>query len=402
MPEERKDRVTDDMLAILRASLFTDEDLSIPEWEPVFREMKAQTVASLPARWLPSHLEAPQWTRYCSIMQGQWVRVMHAQDQLLQLLEENRIPCVILKGAAAAMYYPHPSLRSMGDVDFLVKRTDVERAASLLEGNGYTLTHDKDTVSHHYGYTKDGVHFELHRRIPIVSESNEDLLRLFEEGIDSREWHSMEGYRFPALPKELNGLVLIFHIDQHLREGLGLRQIVDWMMYVCGLSDEEWEALVPLLRETGVEKLAVTVNALCERHLGPQRCLPGTDAVDPAVCDALLDHVIEKGNFGRKADVDGRMSAFVLTAPGTGGYFKRLQSGGLSHWKAAKRYRVLRPFAWLYQIGRILVILVKNRKSPKDILKQRKHGAEQLRLLEELGLQPDKTISADDSDASSK
>ena len=178
MPEERKDRVTDDMLAILRASLFTDEDLSIPEWEPVFREMKAQTVASLPARWLPSHLEAPQWTRYCSIMQGQWVRVMHAQDQLLQLLEENRIPCVILKGAAAAMYYPHPSLRSMGDVDFLVKRTDVERAASLLEGNGYTLTHDKDTVSHHYGYTKDGVHFELHRRIPIVSESNEDLLRL--------------------------------------------------------------------------------------------------------------------------------------------------------------------------------------------------------------------------------
>ena len=171
---------------------------------------------------------------------------------------------------------------------------------------------------------------------------------------------------------------------------------------MCGLSDEEWEALVPLLRETGVEKLAVTVNALCERHLGPQRCLPGTDAVDPAVCDALLDHVIEKGNFGRKADVDGRMSAFVLTAPGTGGYFKRLQSGGLSHWKAAKRYRVLRPFAWLYQIGRILVILVKNRKSPKDILKQRKHGAEQLRLLEELGLQPDKTISADDSDASSK
>ena len=200
MADELESRTTADMLGILRASLFTGEDLSVPEWEPVFEEMKAQTVAALPARWLPHHLEAPQWARYCTRVQGQWVRVMHAQDQLLRLLEEHHIPCVILKGAAAAMYYPHPTLRSMGDVDFLVKRSDVERAAALLEGDGYALTHEKGSVGHHYSYAKDGIHFELHGRIPIVSESNEKLIRLFEGGIDNREWRITEGYSFPTLP----------------------------------------------------------------------------------------------------------------------------------------------------------------------------------------------------------
>ena len=41
-----------DMFDILRASLFTGEDVSLPDWEPVFTEMKQQTVAALPCMWL--------------------------------------------------------------------------------------------------------------------------------------------------------------------------------------------------------------------------------------------------------------------------------------------------------------------------------------------------------------
>ena len=62
---------------------------------------------------------------------------MHWQNVLISLLEENNIPSVILKGAAAAMYYPYPSLRTMGDVDILVRRKNLERAVQLMEDNGY-------------------------------------------------------------------------------------------------------------------------------------------------------------------------------------------------------------------------------------------------------------------------
>ncbi len=152
-----------DMFDILRVSLFTGEDVPVTEWKPIFEEMKQQTVAALPGEWLSSHIDAPSWSLFCMSSQAQWIRVQHAQDELLQLLEANDIPCVILKGAAAAMAYPRPTLRTMGDVDFLVKRSDFEKASALLEENGYVLTHEKDFVSHHYGCAKN--HIPIPRQI---------------------------------------------------------------------------------------------------------------------------------------------------------------------------------------------------------------------------------------------
>ena len=64
---------------------------------------------------------------------------MHGQQKLLQLLDENHIDCVILKGSAAALSYPQPILRVMGDVDFLVRKVDYEKTADLLEKTAINL-----------------------------------------------------------------------------------------------------------------------------------------------------------------------------------------------------------------------------------------------------------------------
>ena len=387
--DKHEDEARADIFDILRASLFTGENLTVPDWKPLFSEMQAQAVAALPAKWLPTHLNAEPWLTYCTLQQGQWVRVMHAQDRLLQLMEEHGIPCVILKGSAAAMAYPYPTLRSMGDVDFLVKRCDMNRAAALLESSGYTLTHEKDADSHHYGYAKDHISFELHKRVPLISEFDEDRMAFFENGIDEREWHETEGYRFPVFPAVLNGLVLIFHINQHLRSGLGLRQIIDWMMYVHTLSPEKWEELQPLLKSTGQERLAKTVTLMCQRYLGLEKIVE-EDVSLPV--DDLMAYIMEKGNFGRKAGLDGSIAAFGLSSTVKGGFFRRLQAGGMSRWKAARKHAVLRPFAWIYQAFRILGLMVKNKKGPKKILEQSRHGVEQRELIEALGLQMDRTV----------
>lgn len=73
---------------LLKASLFSsNEDIILPDWKSVFEEMKQQTVAALPGEWLKSYLpSAKSWLNYCAQKQGQWVRVMHGQDQLLNLL----------------------------------------------------------------------------------------------------------------------------------------------------------------------------------------------------------------------------------------------------------------------------------------------------------------------------
>ena len=385
-----------EVFCLVRASLFTNEQVDIPDWNVVFTEMKYQSIAALPCEWLKTNLpEAKPWSKFCYSQQGQWVRVMYGQTQLIQLLEMNSIPSVIIKGSAAAMYYPHPMLRSMGDVDFLVKRCDFKRTASILEANGYALYHDKNPHLHHYGYSKDKINFELHKRLGIVSDADKRLLTLFEKGIDNREWRELGGHSFPVMPWHLNGLVLIFHINQHLRSGLGLRQIIDWMMYVSQLSVNQWEKLIPLLKRTGMYRLAITTTAMCHKYLGLNKSLSGIEEADEDVCDKLLSYIMEKGNFGSKAGLYGKTASFSLTSVGISGFFRRLQVGGLIQWKAAKKYPILRPFAWIYQSIRILTILFKSRITPKEFIMEQAKGKKQRKLIKALGLQVDRMIKFD-------
>lgn len=390
-----------ELFALLKNALLPGEcepPQDLEDWAAVFREMQAQSVVALPYAWLKEQqaVNYSPWITRCLQSQANWVKVMHGQARLLALLAEHQIDCVILKGAAAAMAYPNPSLRAMGDVDFLVKRCDRDRTARLLEENGYTLEHEKDESYHHYGYSKNGVSFELHWRIAIVRDSDEKLISRLEEGITNREIRETNVFSFPVLPIELNGLVLISHINQHLRSGLGLRQIIDWMMYVNALPDDPvdvWtEKLRPLLRDVGMEKLALCVTVMCQRYLGLQKNLAGCKTVDSELCEELMEYVLEKGNFGRKSGKAGKLASVSLDMSNPVRFFKRLQTGGMSRWNAARKHAVLRPFAWIYQIGYINKRLIQNRISPKKMAEQHTQGVRQRELIKALGLNVDRNI----------
>ena len=62
----------------------------------------------------------------------------------------------------------------------------------------------------------------------------------------------------------INGLVLLDHVRYHLQGGLGIRQIIDWMMFVhANLNDETWETgFAQLARGAGLETLAVTMTSM--------------------------------------------------------------------------------------------------------------------------------------------
>lgn len=378
---------------LLKASLYDGEDVEISDCDAVFSEMKEQTIAALAKDWLDTHPspEHTEWLNYCAIQEGRWIRVMYGQEQLLKLLETNHIPCVILKGAAATMSYPKPMLRTMGDVDFLVKRADFERTADLLEKNGYRLAHEKNDFHHHYGYVKNNIAFELHKRPGCVSKSDDKLISLFEQGIDERQFVSLEGFSFPVLPIQLNGLVLMLHINQHLRSGLGLRQIIDWMMYMNRLPEDLWQGeVLPMLQKTGMEKLALTVTGMCQKYLGLR---PIVEVSEEYPCDDLMDYILEKGNFGRKVTKRERgIDEFVLSSTDMKHVFGRLQAGGLIRWKAAQKHKVLRPFAWAYQIFYILRRIIDRRIGMRIFASQRRKGLEQRKLIYDLGLRVDREI----------
>lgn len=59
-------------------------------------------------------------------------------DKILFTLHKNSIPVISLKGIDLARFvYPNPGLRSMGDIDILVRKTDFQFALELVSGLGY-------------------------------------------------------------------------------------------------------------------------------------------------------------------------------------------------------------------------------------------------------------------------
>lgn len=395
--ENIMDGLNQEILQLLKESLFPDtyNDTCLNDscdWKAVFLEMRQQTVAALPREWLKRHKISDmslynEWSKECIAQMRRWVQIMCAQKNVLSLLEENSIKCVIIKGVAAGMAYPQPALRAAGDIDLLVKRKDYENAARVLEENGYQLVGEKDPKRHHYVYKKNTVVFELHRRLADILESDEELLCLFEEGVDRREMREVKQFTFPVLPQELNGLALLLHINQHLRGGLGLRQIIDWMMYIH--ENDGMDQLIPLLKRTGMERFANSVTVMCQKYLGLGNFVHDTGDYP---CEKLINYIFMKGNFGRKSGKEGKITGTFLDMSDIVRVFRRLQIGGMSRWTLAKKYTILRPFAWAFQILHISKYLLENKISLRKMGELQKIGQQQRDLIIELGLNVEKRI----------
>ena len=335
------------LLGLLKTSLF-DLPLVIPDgvnWNKLLEEAKCQCVVPLVSSNVPEEYRN-EWLGISNQSKAHYMRMLYEQNSLVYLLKNSNIPFVILKGTAASIYYPSSSLRMFGDIDIYVSEDYFEFAKKLLEDNGYQLNHFNER---HNGYLKNGILFELHRK--YSSQYYKDIEQIVLKGLNSAVNYKVSNYSFPGLPTYENGLVLLGHIMQHLKEsGIGLRQIIDWMMFVHKeLDDYAWsEHFYPLAREAGLEKLAITVTFLCKKWLGLPNKISWCNTADEDVAEQLLIRVLDEGNLGK----DRAPTESVNYSIRKEGVFKYLQRAGMYNWSLAQKYTFFRPFAWLYQLFR--------------------------------------------------
>ena len=380
------------LLEAIKASLFGGEP-DYPEdtnWEEVVAEAKTQTVLGLISSVIPVHDESADQCK------ASYMRIMYEQDRLVKLLDSANIPCVILKGSAAAVYYPMPYLRTMGDIDVLIQHDRFIESVELLESNGYVYEHGKEAnnqiteETREIEYKRNSVSVELHQRFSSPGVDVDDIL---EEAISRKELIELNGYRFPMLPILENGLVLLGHINQHLKNNvLGIRQIIDWEMYVHSVKDKtSWIMLfTPLAERTGLLTLAAYVTRMCNRYLGLPESFDMCNGIDDDLTDELLDVIMTDGNFGRREESlssrdEKRMRSAIYSVKRYG-FFKYFTDVGLNTWRLGKNHPVLKPLAFFYglfrQIGEGIKALVKN----KGVGKQMSAGKRRYELYKELGV----------------
>ena len=352
--------------------------------EALYNEASIQSVLGIVASEIPDDLINSKWQEVIYLRKADYIRYCHAEDELKIVLDNAAIPFVILKGNAAAISYDNPSLRTMGDIDFLVPQDLYDSARTYLIDNGYIINHESELYTRHIGLIKDGISFELHHHF---SHDDNDIEGYLVDGFNSIEIVSVDGHEFPMLPKLANGLVLLDHLRNHLKSAVGLRQIIDWMMYVYrNLDDRFWnDEFKAVAEEKGMDTLAITVTRMCQLYLGLPESISWCQSADVETCKELMECVLSSGNFGRK-NGKGYSVEKVSTSMKREGTFRWLQHAGEHNWKAYHKHHWLKPFCWLYQIFRYAKQGIKTGRNTKQLKSDFDRSKERYELLKKLNI----------------
>lgn len=369
------------MLSIIADALHNKNKHTIePEkWNALYNELRYQTVFAIPSDIIDlSKTDEKEQLTYlktvtCNIQS--FYKLMNEQQRILNVLNEANIPTAVLKGAAAAINYPNPHLRCMGDIDIIVKPEDFNKAYEELVKAGLKTDETPENYNRHIAFINEkGIETELHNHFSSGGniKYGEELDKQIYEALSNCEKKKLYKFEISVLPSDVNGLVLLEHINHHLSSGLGLRQIIDWMCFVeKNLDDNTWKSsFSEKADKIGMKKLALITTAMCKKYLKLNSDITWCDEMlNDTTCDELMEYIINHGNFGIKNKKENSSINAIRTMKNPFKSFMKIQKIGCSTWKALEKHKWLKPFAWIYQIFRWIKHARKNNISFSDAIK---------------------------------
>lgn len=304
------------VLQVLSNALF-DKPLLVPNdinWESVLSESRDQAVFLTVYRTVRDLLPVElmnSWDPLFYKYTARNIRVFHAHTHIHEILSQNEIPYIILKGCASAKYYPQPADRIMGDVDFLVAKRDVERCSMILKKEGMKRC-DNGLHGFHRSYSLAGVVYELHWSPPgIPAKGNEKIEKYLNNVIKSRAVFCDNNVNCYVPDNYHHAIIVLLHNAAHMTTtGIGLRHLCDWTLLVSSLSEEETEKLLHVFDDVGLLTYAKVLTALGTIYLGaPHKSW--TDIDSCILLDELMEDIIKSGNFGIKETTRQYQGAFI-------------------------------------------------------------------------------------------
>jgi hypothetical protein len=192
--------------------------------------------------------------------------------KILERMCQKGIPVIVLKGAhLAELVYGNAALRSMSDVDLLVREADLKRVESDLLELGYAPVDYERTPSpdrKHFGYThaKSGLYVEIHWTVLAASYDLQiDVAGLWERSRPA----VIAGQTVAVLcPNDLI-LHLCIHAGEHAFR-VGLPKLCDLCVVVQHEgADIDWTCVLSRAREWRVERCVYTALRITQELLGP-------------------------------------------------------------------------------------------------------------------------------------
>jgi hypothetical protein len=314
-------------------------------------------VAGLPAGTVPADRLVP-W-RHLTLQTGmREARRFHEALDITHAFAGHALPCVAFKGVSLRSLYPQPDLRTMGDIDLLIRPENLTEAEALLREQG--LRHLAVGVSVQNWTSGQGMPVELHTALFCPSPGTLD--QAFFKGAIRRQAEDRSYFSPP--PKEA-AIYQVQHMAKHIRYlGFGLRELADFTLQIeQGL---ELPLLLERLDALGSGQFGRTVLLVARDLLGLELSNDTITAwnIPPKTVDHLAEAVLSAGTHGQ----DNPENALSLIVT------KRMDSAPRARWRFlgwlafppapdldpryayAQTRRWLLPWAWIHRLVRTAVL----------------------------------------------
>lgn len=195
---------------------------------------------------------------------------MAVMNDLAERWSRNGCRVMVMKGQANGTFYPKPEHRLPGDIDCYLfenyaRGNDIAREMGAEVDEGWY----KHSQIHYKGEMFENHQFFVHTR------DGKRGKRLNQELVEALSVQD-SGFKFQGSvmypPVQWNAMFLTYHACAHfLSEGLRLKQILDWAMFLkAHQKDVDWDAFYGFCERNHLRRFADAMNAIVVKYLGIQ------------------------------------------------------------------------------------------------------------------------------------
>ncbi len=354
------------LIGIVRYQLFGGAKPQIDENElpAILKEASQQTVYTMVFPFLRDIIIRYSPEKFAQKNEDFLGNVLHntanffEHDELHRLMTENNIPYSAIKGLASAYYYPEASLRDMGDVDFLVRETDFERAKSAVMSIGFEIDHGEEDTSKHIAFQRKPLSiWEQHRSINGIpnNAAGKMIREEAERIIDTSVTVTLDG--------------AVCRIPDTFHHG-------DWAVFVERLDNTEFTGLFEAkLKSFGLWRFAQIMTLVSQEYLGiSEKQWAQNNSIDKKQLENVITDILNGGNFGKKDMNRYREIKYISNRGENTVDDKSIVSQGLStlnrkvyyDYGWIDRHRFFLPIGWVAEGGKYIWLLITGKRKNKD------------------------------------
>lgn len=206
---------------------------------------------------------------------------MAVMNEMAEKWTEHGCRVMVMKGQANGAFYPKPEHRNPGDIDCYLfenyaKGNEIAReAGAKVDESWYkhsVISYKGETFENHqyFVHTRDG------KRGKRLEKELENALLVQDS---SFMFHG--SVMFP--PAQWNAMFLTYHACAHfVSEGLRLKQILDWAMFLKAHQDEvDWNAFYGFCERNHLRRFADAMTHIAAKYLSVQITNPAITTVSP-------------------------------------------------------------------------------------------------------------------------